>query len=169
MKLVAVLTNPPLTDGKRTMSRVALAAELLGYSEIAIANMFALPSLSTGAIDDLGATVDGWIAARGSLEANLAVAHGVLLAYGATSPSGTARVHFRDQVGWLYDRVEELSLPTWFVGDGPRHPSRWQRWTHRVHPDVPFEEALRRSLVRLGATIPSDPPARLGYTMRGAS
>ena len=144
--LVAVLTNPPLTDGKRTLNRVALAAELLGFGEFVVANLFALPSQSTAAIGKLGASGKGWVAAREPLEAGLAVAGGVLLAYGATPPSGPARLHFRDQVAWLRERVDVLSRPVWVVGDGPRHPSRWQRWTHRVHPDLSFPDALRLSL-----------------------
>lgn len=143
---MAVLANPPLAGGRRTLNRVALAAELLGYREVATANLFALPSQSTGAISELGATEAGWVAARDPLESHLAVAEGVLLAYGATLPSGIARLHFRDQVTWLRNRVAELSLPAWHVGDGPRHPSRWQRWTHREHPELAFTDALRLSL-----------------------
>lgn len=150
--LLAILANPPLTDGRRTLNRVALAAEILGYDEVAIANLFALPSQSTGAISELGATEEGWAAAREPLETCLAVAEGVLFAYGATLPSGNARLHFRDQVTWLRNRVAEVSLPTWHVGDGPRHPSRWQRWTHREHPDLAFTDALRLSL----APVPPD-------------
>ncbi len=145
--LVAVLANPPLTDGKRTLGRVALAAELLGFAEVKVANLFSLPSLATGAIDELGATATGWLAARPSLETALAGANGVLLAYGTTSPSGPARTHFREQVKWLRTHLDQLALPGWQVGDGPRHPSRWQRWTNREHPEVPFIEAVRLSLV----------------------
>jgi hypothetical protein len=146
--LVAVLANPPLTDGKRTLRRVDLAAELLGFDDVAIANLFSVPSRATGAIAELGATEGGWLAARGSLDACLRVGKGVLLAYGATSPTGEARLQFRQQVAWLHSRIGTMALPTWQVGDGPRHPSRWQRWTYRAHPDVPFPEALRDSLGR---------------------
>lgn len=145
--LVAVLANPPLTDGKRTLGRVALAAELLGFAEVKVVNLFSLPSQATGAIGELGTTAAGWLAARPSLETALAEADGVLLAYGATSPSGPARAHFREQVEWLRTHLDQLALPGWQVGDGPRHPSRWQRWTHREHPDIPFAEAVRCSLV----------------------
>ncbi|KZB87465.1 DUF1643 domain-containing protein [Amycolatopsis regifaucium] len=145
--LVAVLANPPLTDGKRTLRRVALAVELLGFDDVAVANLFSVPSHRTDAITELGAAEDGWLAARESLETCLGAGDGVLLAYGATSPSGEARVQFRQQVAWLQHRITAQDLPTWHVGDGPRHPSRWQRWTYRAHPDVPFAQALRDSLV----------------------
>jgi hypothetical protein len=145
--LVVVLTNPPLTDGKRTLRRVALAAELLRFDEVAVANLFSVPSHATGAIAELGATEEGWLEARPSLDACLGVGNGVLLAYGATSPTGEARFQFRRQVAWLRSRIAARALPIWHVGDGPRHPSRWQRWTYRAHPEVPFPEALRNSFV----------------------
>ncbi|MBB5891853.1 hypothetical protein [Kutzneria kofuensis] len=126
---------------------MTLAAELLGFDNVAVANLFSVPSHRTGAITELGAAEDGWLAARGSLETCLGAGDGVLLAYGATSPSGEARVQFRQQVAWLHHRIAAEDLPIWHVGDGPRHPSRWQRWTYRAHPDVPFTEALRDSLV----------------------
>lgn len=145
--LVAVLANPPLTSGVRTLGRVRLAAELLGFTDVEVANLFSLPSHATRDIDVLGAAEDGWIKARPTLDGELTRAGGVLLAYGADTPSGPARFHFRNQVAWVLARVDDLALPIWQVGDGPRHPSRWQRWTHRAHPNVPFPDALRSSLV----------------------
>ncbi|MCK9893895.1 DUF1643 domain-containing protein [Frankia sp. AgB32] len=126
---------------------MALAGELLGFAEVKVVNLFSMPSQATGAISELGATAEGWLTARPSLDVALAGADAVLLAYGATSPSGSARTHFREQVEWLHSRLDEWAVPGWQVGDGPRHPSRWQRWTSREHPDVPFAEAVRRSLV----------------------
>jgi hypothetical protein len=164
--LVAVLANPPLTDGKRTLSRVALAAELLGFADVAVANLFSMPSHRTGAIAELGATEEGWLTARASLETCLGAGDGVLLAYGATSPSGEARLQFRQQVAWLRSRITARELPTWHVGDGPRHPSRWQRWTYRAHPDVPFAEALRSSLVPVAVDYVW-PPVRFEQVSRG--
>lgn len=146
-QLVAVLANPPLADGKRTMRRVALAAEILGFGAVEIANLFAFPSQGTGAICEIGAREDGWIAARPTLEARVSAADGILLAYGTTSPAGPARVHFRNQIGWLLGLMATTGTGAWHVGDGPRHPSRWQRWTCRAHPDIPFTTALARSLV----------------------
>ena len=145
--LVAVLANPPLTDGRRTLRRVELAARLLGFPEVGVANLFAVPSRATGAIAELGIEEKGWLEARSPLEGQLATARGVLLAYGASAPTGRARTHFRHQVEWLHHRIAMLNLPAWQVGDGPRHPSRWQRWTHRTYPEVSFADALRHSLV----------------------
>jgi hypothetical protein len=164
--LVAVLSNPPLTDGKRTLRRVALAAELLGFDDFAVANLFSLPSHATGAIAELGTTEEGWLAARPSLDACLSTGNGVLLAYGASSPTGEARLQFRRQVAWLHSQIAAAALPTWHVGDGPRHPSRWHRWTYRAHPNVPFSEALHTSLVQVCADC-AGPPTRFERTHRG--
>lgn len=155
--LIAILANPPLTDGTRTLRRVELAAELLGFSQVRVANLFALPSHATGAIALLGAEEHGWLAARGTLTSLLGSADGALLAFGVTTPSGAARLHFARQVEWLRFLVAQNGLPAWQVGDGPRHPSRWQRWTHRAHPGVPFAEALHSSLLPASADWGSGP------------
>lgn len=147
--IVAVLTNPPLTDGRRTLNRVTLAANLLGFDRVVVGNLFALPSHATGAITELGVSPHGWMTAKSHLTNHLASSDGVLLAFGVTAPSGPARDHFRSQVRWLIERTVSLGLPMWQVGDGPRHPSRWQRWTSRTHPDLGFPEALRTSLVQV--------------------
>lgn len=147
--LLAVLTNPPLTDGRRTLNRVTLAANLLGFDRVVVGNLFALPSHATGAITELGVTPHGWATSKSHLADDLASSEGVLLAFGVTAPSGPARDHFRSQVRWLIERTVSLGLPTWQVGDGPRRPSRWQRWTSRTHPDLGFPEALRTSLVQV--------------------
>lgn len=145
--LAAILANPPLTEGTRTLRRVELAADLLGFARVEVANLFAESSQTTNEIALLGANETGWLSARPPMMECITGAGGVLLAYGAGEPTGTARGHFRRQVEWLRDRVAASGLPVWQVGDGPRHPSRWQRWTHRAHPGVPFAEALRASLL----------------------
>jgi hypothetical protein len=144
--LLAVLANPPATSGERSRARVALAADLLGFDDFVIENLFAISSHATGAIATLGATADGWLKARPALLASLADAAGVLFAYGTSAPTGAARTLFRDQVAWLDAVVVESGLPAWQVGDGARHPSRWQRWTSRAHPDQCFTHALDAAL-----------------------
>jgi len=148
-RLVAILANPPLTDGTRTLRRVELAAELLGFTDVGTANLFALPSHATGAIAELGATEKGWVQARPNLSTSISSAQGVLLAYGTRAPLGEARLHFRRQVAWLTEEIADRAVPVWHVGDGPRHPSRWHRWTHRTYPAIPFAEALRNSIVQV--------------------
>lgn len=143
--LVCVLANPPTTSGARTLGRVGQAAELLGYGDAEVVNLFPLETYRTGGINGLGAEAAHWQQARGAIEEALNRAAAVLVGYGATEPSGLARGHHRDQVAWLRQQIVERKLPTYQVGDGPRHPSRWQRWTFRHHPEVPFSEALSLS------------------------
>lgn len=149
-RLLVVASNPPSqTSGQRTVRRVDLARAHLGFDEVHIVNLFALASYRTGAVTTLGATPDGWLAARSPLSAELRQAHGVLLAYGVQAPSGPARAHHRQQLRWLVDEVVMLGLPVWGVGGAPRHPSRWQRFTSRAYAGVPFPDALKLSLTEL--------------------
>lgn len=120
--LLAVLANSPLTSGTRTLRRMELAAELLGFRPFAFANIFALPSHDTGAISTLGVDAEGWLAARPAITDSLVSAGGVLLACGNSKPTGEARTHFRQQVAWVERRIAERQVPVWQVGDCPRVP-----------------------------------------------
>lgn len=145
--LLVVGSNPPAeTSGQRTLARVQQAATILGFEGAVIANLFALPTYRSGGISDLGGTPDGWLDARSALVSGLDACDGVLLAYGTQEPSGEARAHHREQVRWLDEQIEERSLPTWWVGGAPRHPSRWQRYTWRELPGIEFSDALRVAL-----------------------
>ena len=62
-------------------------------------------------------------------------------------PSGPALGHFRLQVRWVGEVLAARGIESAYCfGDGPRHPSRWQRYTSRAHPDLSFEEAAVASL-----------------------
>lgn len=146
--LLVIGSNPPSqTSGTRTLNRVELAREVLGFERARLVNLFALPSYRSGGLTELGGRAEGWAAARPEIERGLAEADAVLLAYGATEPSGPARIHFREQVAWLNEQVEQHALPTRWVGGAPRHPSRWQRYTWRTCPDLAFSDALAVALV----------------------
>lgn len=164
--LVAVLANPPLTSGTRTSARVDLAARLLGYDECRIVNMFAGATRSTRDISETGASPEHWTSARPALIQALRRADAVLLAYGTEPPRAAARYHFRSQVEWLDLLLDESGADAWWVGGAPRHPSRWQRYTHRVWPDCTFPEALQSSL-GLRAQGSGGPQARSAVRPRG--
>ena len=153
MQLLCILANPSTGTGARTLARVELAREILHCDSVVVENLFALASSDVTEISKLGAVSDGWLRAQKALKAHLLACDVVLLAYGVSAPSGPARDHHSQQVGWLGDRLTQASLPTFMVGDGPRHPSRWQRWTARQHPEWDFREALRRSLAPAPRTI----------------
>lgn len=153
--LLFVGLNPPLTSGTRTRARVELARTLLGFEAVEHGNLFAQPTKDLAGITTVGVSEDGWTAARTDLTRQLQRAQGALLGYGVQSPSGVAGRLFKEQVAWLEAELTHLALPVWEVGGQPRHPSRWQRHTHRAHFGTPFEMALSASLRRRDAS-PAD-------------
>lgn len=109
-------------------------------------NLFAVPSGAVTDISTLGATPAGWAQARQQMEPAFSVCDGVLLAYGISEPTGAARKYHREQVEWVAERLVASGCQAFQVGDGPRHPSRWQRWTSRHHRELEFSAALEASL-----------------------
>lgn len=144
--LLCILANPPLGRGERTRARLGLARDILGFETLTISNLFTVPSKDVTDLSTLGAAPAGWVQARQQMESALGVSDGVLLAYGVSEPTGAARQHHRQQVAWVADKVASSGCLTFQVGDGPRHPSRWQRWTARYHKELEFVAALRASL-----------------------
>jgi len=155
--LLFVGLNPPLTSGVRTSRRVELAGELLGFAEVTRANLFAKATRDSVELAQVGHCEDDWRIARDNLAIGLQTADAVLLAYGVTAPAEPARAHFKAQVSWLDLEIDARGLAVWQVGEAPRHPSRWQRYTYRVTPDLPFREALRRGLQKRPALIRVSP------------
>jgi hypothetical protein len=144
--LLVVGSNPPTTSGQRTLGRAELARVALGFEHVELENLFSRPTYRTGGVSLAGITDVGWQEARPLLLAALDRAAAVLMAYGTTKPSGAAAQHFAEQVIWIERQASERGLDVWTVGGAPRHPSRWQRYTYREHPGVPFPDALRASL-----------------------
>ncbi|MGC5223722.1 DUF1643 domain-containing protein [Micromonospora sp. DT81.3] len=157
-RLVAILATPPLaTSGTRTRRRLERLAPLLGCEQVVIANLLRTPTADVIAISSVGAAQKDWVQSRQGILDAIHLADHVLLAWGTTEPTGTARNHHRDQVEWVLDAVARCSVPVWTVGGTPRHPSRWQRFTSRHLPGVAFDVALRGSLV---ASIPVRSPGQ---------
>ena len=147
-KLLAICLNPPTASGQRTRARVQMAGRALGYAQVEIANLFAYPTRNALQISEAGADEVGWRIAQHELTNTLTSADAVLLAYGVQPPRGPARAYFVAQVAWLEHMLTTSQKPVWLVGGAPRHPSRWQRHTHRVAPGRPFEDALREALAQ---------------------
>lgn len=144
--LTAVLFNPPLSSGARTVARVELAAKLLGHTEVTIANLFPLPTQSVLEVNTVGRDLCLWHSARSKLLEQIADGRDILLAYGCQEPVGEVRAHFRAQLAWLQGALDRAGSRLWMVSDQPRHPSRWQRHTSRSYPGMQFENALKLSL-----------------------
>lgn len=144
-ELLCILANPPIGSGERTLARLEQARFLLEFKTLCIGNLFATASTDVTAISALGDVPDGWLEAREQLAPAIASCDAVLLAYGVNEPTGPARAYRREQLRWLTDNLIENSRPVFQLGDGPRHPSRWQRWTARHHAGLPFITGLQVS------------------------
>jgi hypothetical protein len=146
-RLLAILAAPPLTtSGARTHGRLHLAAEILGSDILAIANLIDVPTKDVLDIASVGCEPAPWRKARGGLAGQIAAADVVLFAWGIAEPAGPARDYHRAQVAWVNDVVGSRGIIPWTVGGMPRHPSRWQRYTARRQPGLPFLLALAASL-----------------------
>lgn len=158
-RLVVVLATPPLaTTGERTRARVRLAAEIIGAEATELVNLLSIPTADVNTIAAVGQEAHSWLNSRSRLHAAVMAADDVLFAWGIAEPAGPARSHHRDQVRWLLQLVQARGAGEWMVGGVPRHPSRWQRYTARVRPGVPFEQALRSAL------LPVHPNNRAAYS-----
>lgn len=153
--LIAVLASPPATtSGLRTEHRVRLVADLLESRSMDIVNLLDVPTASVLDLSEVGAEPEPWLRSRHSLWASLSADADVLLGWGQSEPNGTARHHHRAQIAWLHRQLSQAEARVWTVGGTPRHPSRWQRYTSRSHPTLPFRLALSASLVRLSDHFP---------------
>lgn len=141
-----MLFNPPLSAGTRTLARVALAARLLGHQEVGVVNLFSVATKSVLEVNTIGKDLNGWLSARTDIAEQLTAQGDVLLAYGCQEPIGEVRAHFRAQIAWLQQELQDSGNTIWSVSDQPRHPSRWQRHTARAYPGMPFDKALELSL-----------------------
>lgn len=144
--LLVVGSNPPKTSGQRTLARAEQARLILNYDHFDIANVFSVPTHRTTDVATVGALPTGWLDARGPLAHALDRASAVLLAYGVGKPAGVAARHYKEQLAWLNGEIEQRGLTVWWVGGAARHPSRWQRYTFRAYPEMPFSKALQTAL-----------------------
>jgi len=155
-QLGVVLASPPLTDGLRTMRRLEIVTQILGYTSFKIANLFPVATHSVNDITKLGADGGVWLGARDELSVLGSTSTALLMAYGVTEPTGSARSHRRGQIDWLSERLqEEGHFFAWHVGTDPRHPSRWHQYLsdRRGRTDGgTFNERLSRSLVELSVS-----------------
>lgn len=162
--LGAILATPPMTSGDRTLARLELAKRILCADGVVTANLLNIPTRDTNQVSSLGKNPASWNQSRAKIEECVFSSQAILLGFGVTRPSGEAGVHFQSQVAWLRELLVEHGAVVYLVGGRPRHPSRWQRWTARAQPGVPFDEALGRELnvtSIVGAAASLGLPARL--------
>jgi hypothetical protein len=96
-----------------------------------------------------GQDPEPWLRSRPAISAGINDCDGIVLGYGVGEPTGAARIHYREQLAWLWNRLDVSTAPIWSVELPPRHPSRWHRLTYKIAPDTPFQDALVAVLLRV--------------------
>jgi hypothetical protein len=155
--LLAILATPPETSGERTLKRLELAREILGFQRVAVVNVLDVPTFRTNGMTTAGADPEPWLESRPAISKGLDECHGVVLGYGVSEPSGPARGHYRDQIDWLWGELRGSESPIWSVELPPRHPSRWHRLTYKSAPGSVFADVLATVLLPVG--MPGELPA----------
>ena len=147
--LLAILATPPETSGERTLKRLELARQLLGFSEVRVVNVLDVATFRTNGMSTAGKDPGPWLESRPAITAGIADCHGIILGYGVTEPTGNARAHYREQLDWLWSELCASESPIWSVEMPPRHPSRWHRLTYKLDPNSVFSEALIDVLLKV--------------------
>lgn len=150
-RLCAIALNPPTTSGVRTTRHLEIAANIIGCESLVIVNLFTVPTKSVLEINDIGASWDGWLAARPSLASALTTSGHLLAAWGVRGLVGIARRHQQLQVEWLMDAVAKSHQSIWMLDGQPRHPSRWHQYVSDKHGRTfggSFEDRLGQVLKR---------------------
>ena len=154
--LLAILATSPETSGERTLKRLELARQILGFDSVRVVNVLDVPTFRTNGMSIAGKEEMPWVESRAAISAGLAECDGVVLGYGVSEPTGTARLHYRTQIDWLWAELRASESLIWSVEMPPRHPSRWHRLTYKLAPDTLFPDALRSVLLRVGSSGASD-------------
>ena len=150
--LLAILATPPETSGERTLKRLELARRILGFDSVKVFNLLDVPTSKTSGMSSAGKEELPWLQSRAAISAGLAECDGVVLGYGVSEPTGTARLHYRTQIQWLWAQLRAFGSSVWSVQILPRHPSRWHRLTCKLAPDTVFAEALQSELLRIDSS-----------------
>ena len=151
--LLAILATPPETSGERTLKRLELARQILGFDSVRVVNVLDVPTFRTNGMSTAGKEALPWVESRPAISAGLAECDGVVLGYGVSEPTGTARLHYRTQIDWLWGELRASESLIWSVEMPPRHLSRWHRLTYKLAPDALFPDALRAVLLRVDSSV----------------
>jgi hypothetical protein len=145
--LGAILISPPFGTGARTIKNLGVAAGLLDCSDVHIGNLFPLATANSPSVGLAGTEWDSWLPAQERLSAVLADCDELLFAWGVSVQRSPAKDHFERQVRWVHQEAARFAHHSaWIVGDGPRHPSRWQQFVSDRHQRTnggTFEARLR--------------------------
>ena len=153
--LLAILATPPETSGERTLKRLELARQILGFDSVRVVNVLDVPTFRTNGMSTAGKEALPWFESRAAIGAGLAECDGVVLGYGVSEPTGAARLHYRNQIDWLWTELRAAESLIWSVEPPPRHRSRWHRLTYKLAPDTLFPDALRAVLLPIDVSVSS--------------
>jgi hypothetical protein len=127
--LGAVLLNPPLAGGGRTIRHLRVAADLLDCDGLEIANLFSIATRDVTAINEIGRSCDGWEAARPRLHQVILASDHLLAGWGVSGLSGPAARHQQTQLDYVRTCAQEFAKDyIWTLNGEPRHPSRWHQY-----------------------------------------
>jgi hypothetical protein len=132
--LGALLLNPPLAGGTRTIHHVRVAAQLLDCDSLEIANLFSIATRDLTAISEAGRSGDGWETARPRLHQVITECDCLLAGWGVSGLVGEAAAHRRRQLNYVRACAREVGRDyIWALGGEPRHPSRWHQYVSDRH------------------------------------
>jgi hypothetical protein len=132
--LGALLLNPALTEGKRTLRHLGVAADLLDCNALAIANLFSIATRNATAINEAGRSEDGWNAARPQLRQIVAESDQLLAGWGISGLAGRAAKYRQLQLEYVCTCAQEFGKDcVWTLNGEPRHPSRWHQYVSDRH------------------------------------
>jgi hypothetical protein len=152
--LGALLLNPPVVGGTRTVRNLHVAAELLACDDLEIANLFSIPTRDVTAINRLGASWEGWEDAQSALHQLIIRSDHLLAGWGVSGLSGPVARHKQAQVDFVRETAERAGKERiWTLLGEARHPSRWHQYVSDKH----------------GRTSGGSLPERIGAVLKSVS
>src|SRR5580698_10304129 len=106
--LGALLLNPPVVGGVRTIRHLRVAADLLGCDRVEIANLFSIATRDVAGINEVGRSGDGWAAARPHLDRVIAASDQLLAGWGVSGLGGLAAQNQRIQLEYIGASAGEI-------------------------------------------------------------
>ena len=135
--LGALLLNPPLMGGGRTLNHLRVAADLLECDHIEIANLFSIATRDVVEMNQISKLVVGWEKARPRLSEVIGGADQLLAGWGVSGITGESARHRNRQLAY----IREVALAAghdryWTLNGETRHPSRWHQYVSNRHGRV---------------------------------
>lgn len=132
--LGAILLNPPLTRGTRTVNSLCIAADILECDTVEVANLFSVPTRDVTVINSIGRSTAGWEAARTQLLQVVSESDHLLAGWGVSGLSGLASTRRLMQIEYVYSCARKTGKNAiWTLNGEARHPSRWHQYVSDRH------------------------------------